>query len=334
MDFIIADKERIEIGYLPKDAEMDLDLSEKTDNREGCNDAQVTVKADFENMVFGNYIFLHGTEYGGRVMDLKRNTASATAVWYVDTWRRMLGQAVIEPPVGMAYLQIVNKDANTVISEVINNRFGKIFAVPKQSSGIIISGKFDRYVSVLDGLTKLLKAHGAKLKIEAAQGVAGQTFCVNVEAVPIADYSEEIEYSQDNRVNLNIRDYRRGINHLICLGKGELTERMVRHLYIQEDGSIGSSRFYNGIDERTEVFEYPNAEDESELLKAGGERLKELANYKKLEMSVRDLELNIGDVVAGRDRVTGIYMKQPIVKKILKMKDGRTSVAYKVKGDD
>lgn len=334
MDFVIADKDRMELGFLPKDAELDLDLSEKTNNKDGCNDAELKVKENFLNVDFGNYIFLDGTEYGGRIMDLKRNTASATAVWYLDTWRRMLGQAVIEPPAGMAYLQVVNKDANTVISDILGGRFGDIFTVPKELSGIPISGQFDRYTTVLDGLTKILKSHRARLRIKSVQGDAGQAFWVQVEAVPVVDYSEEIEYSQDNRVNLNIRDYRRGINHLICLGKGELTERMVRHLYIQKDGSISYSKFYSGIDERTEVFEYPNAEDENELLEAGRERLKELANYKKMEMSVRDLDLDIGDVVAGRDRVTGMYMKKPIVKKVLKVKNGRTSISYKVKGEE
>lgn len=334
MDFVIADKNRMELGYLPNDVEMDLDLSEKTDNREGCNDAELTVKENFRNIDFGNYIFLDGTEYGGRILDLKRNTASATAVWYVDSWRRMLGQAVIEPPDGMAYMEVTNKEANTVISEVILNRFDNIFTVPNEASGIMLSGKFDRYTSVLDGLTKLLKAHDARLKIKAVKGGSGQAFSVQLEAVPIVDYSEEIEYSQDNRVDLSIRDYRRGINHLICLGTGELEERMVRHLYIQNDGSIASAKFYTGIDERTEIFDYPNAEDEDELLEAGKERLKETANYKKLEMSVHDLDLDIGDIVAGRDRVTGTYMKEPIVKKILKIKNGKSSISYKVKGDE
>lgn len=334
MDFIIADKDRMETGELPADAEIDLDLSEKSDNRPGRNDAELTVSAGAAGIDFGSYIFCPDTEYGGRILDLKRSTASSSAVWFVDTWRRMLGQTIIEPPEGEAYLTIPNEDANTVISRLLAGRFGGIFVVPEEVSGIIVSGQFDRYTTLLDGLTKLLAVHDARLKIQAIQGGAGEAFRVQVEAVPIVDYSEEIEYSQDNRVNLSIRDYRRGINHLICLGSGELTERMVHHLYIQEDGSVGSTKFYTGIDERTAKFDYPNAEDETELLKEGEEELLKLASYKKMEMSVQDLDLDIGDIVAGRDRVTGMYMKKPIVNKVLKIKRGKETIDYKVKGDD
>ena len=150
----------------------------------------------------------------------------------------------------------------------------------------------------------------------------------------MTDYSAEIEYSQDNKIDLTIRDNRRGINHLICLGTGELTERMVRHLYVQEDSSIGTEQYYAGLDERTAVYDYPNAEDENELLESGKEELKELASYQKLEMSVQDLDLNIGDIVAGRDRVTGAYLRQPIINKVLKIKNGKESISYKVKGEN
>lgn len=334
MDFIIADKDRMETGVLPADAELDLDLSEKSDNRQGCNDAELTIAAAFSEIDFGSYVFCPGTEYGGRFLDVKRSTDSSVAVWFADTWRRMLGQSIIEPPEGEAYLTVTNEDANIVISELLTGRFGGIFVVPEDLSGIVISGQFDRYTTLLDGLTKLLAAYEARLKIQTIQGDTGEAFHVQIEAVPIEDYSEEIEYSQDNRVNLTIRDNRRGINHLICLGSGELTERMVRHLYVQEDGSAGPVQFYTGIDERTEKFDYPNAEDEEELLESGKEKLLELSSYKKMEMSVQDLDLDIGDIVAGRDRVTGMYMKKPVVNKVLKIKNGKATIDYKVKGDD
>lgn len=333
MDFIMADAERMELGFLPADMELDLDLSKDADNKSGCNDAELTVPTAFTDVGYGSFVFCPGTEYGGRILDLKRSTASTSSVWFLDTWRRMLGQSIIEPPEGAAYLE-VEGDANTIISSLLAGRFGGFFVVPEEVSGIEVSGRFDRYTTLLDGLNKLLAAHEARIKITALQGGPGEAFQVRVEAVPIVDYSEEIEYSQDNRVNLTIRDYRRGINHLICLGSGELTERMVRHLYIQEDGSIGDVQFYTGLDERTAAFDYPNAEDEAELLESGKDELLELTNYKKLEMSVEDLDLEIGDIVAGRDRETGTYLRKQIVNKVLKIKKGKETISYKVKGDD
>ncbi len=331
MEFIIADTECMELGDLPDSATLDLDLSYESDNRDGVNDCELTVEDD--SVSYGYYIFSPGTEYGGRVLDLKRKTSNRTKVWYFDTWRRMLGQSIIEPPAGEAYLT-VSGDANVVLGQLFSGRYGGFFHVPDKLSGIEISGQFDRYTTLLDGCTKLLKEHGAKMKITAIQGGANEAFHVQVEAVPIVDYSEEIEYSQDNRVTITLRDKRRGINHLICLGTGELQERMVRHLYVQEDGSIGSTQYYFGLDERVAVHDYPNAEDEAELLKSGKEKLESLMNYKKLDMSVDDLDLDIGDVVAGRDRESGMYLAKPIINKVFKRKNGRETITYKVKGDD
>lgn len=330
MDYMIADEKRMEICQLSLLAELDIDLSDRTDQKSGKNDGELVVEGD--PIGYGFYIFCPGTEYGGRILDLKRQTSSRSNVWYFDTWRRMLGQSVIEPPDGEAYRK-VEGEANEVLRELLSDHYGGFFVVPQKSSGIEVKGQFDRYTTLLDGVTKLLGAHDAKIKISAIQGGPGEAFYVQVEAVSIMDYSEEIEYSQDNKINLTIRDNRRGINHLICLGKGELTERMVRHLYVQEDGTIGTKQFYTGIDERTAVHDYPNAEDETELLESGKEKLEELKNYKKLEMSVKDLDLDIGDIVAGRDRETGTYLAQPITNKVFKIKNGKESITYKVKGD-
>lgn len=333
MDFIIADADRLEVGLLPADAELDIDLSMDADNKSGCNDMELKVTAKLDFFQYGSYLFCPGTEYGGRVLDLKRSTDSVTNIWYLDTWRRMLGQSIIEPPAGEAYRTVSGIDANAVITELLRGQYDSIFRVPDQPSGIILSGQFDRYVTLLDGLNKLLAEQAAKLKITTVQGSTGEAFSVQIEAVPIIDYSEEIEYSQDNRVNLTIRDYRRGINHLICLGRGELTERMVRHIYIQKDGSIGPEKYYMGLDERTATLDYANAEDEADLLKTGNKELLKLANYKKLEMEVQDMDLDIGDIVAGRDRVTGTYLAKPIINKVLKIKKGKETITYKVKGD-
>lgn len=331
MELIIADEQRMEVAYLSSSATLDLDLSYESDNKDGINDCELTVEDN--SIEYGYYIFCPGTEYGGRVLDLKRRTSSTSKTWYFDTWRRMLGQNIIEPPEGEAYLK-VEGDANTVMKGLFLGRFGDFFTVPDKLSGIDVSGQFDRYTTLLDGVAKLLKAHGAKIKITAIQGGPGEAFYVQVEAVPIVDYSEEIEYSQDNRVTLTIQDNRRGINHLICLGTGELTERMIRHLYVQEDGTIGDTQYYFGLDERVAVHDYPNAEDESELLESGKEKLESLMNFKKLDMTVDDLDLDIGDIVAGRDRETGMYLAKPIINKVLKIKNGKETITYKVKGDD
>lgn len=55
-------------------------------------------------------------------------------------------------------------------------------------------------------------------------------------AVPITDWSDTLEYSQDGHMDFSTRDYRRGNKHLICAGKGDGADRLVVHLYVQKDG--------------------------------------------------------------------------------------------------
>ena len=104
---------------------------------------------------------------------------------------------------------------------------------------------------------------------------------------------------------------RNGVNHLVCLGKGEGVERTVIDLYVQQDGTIGSAPYFTGIKEVTEVYEDTSAEDAAALQEKGIEKLTELMNYTLFEMDVQtlDLDVDIGDIIGGRDYDTGLYAK-------------------------
>ena len=95
---------------------------------------------------------------------------------------------------------------------------------------------------------------------DSQQGDVGSLGHVRLAAVPIVDWSDQLEYGQDNRVDFTTRDNQRGINHLICLGRGELADRLVIHLYLQPDGSIVDTIYYTGVEERTAVFDFSSAE--------------------------------------------------------------------------
>lgn len=149
----------------------------------------MTVTAD-EGIEYGMYIFSPGSEFGGRILDLKRSTASESLVWYFDTWRRMLGQIIIEPPEGQAY-KTVEGDAHAVLAELLTGRYAGLFTVPEEVSGITVSGQLNRYTTLLDGMNKLLESSGARLQIRAVQGDIGEAFRVECIAVSITDYSAE-----------------------------------------------------------------------------------------------------------------------------------------------
>ena len=324
MQFIVCDVEKMELGSLLESVSVDLDIGD-------TNDAEIIAEKGY--LEYGMYIICPGTEYGVLLEEKDSWTSGAEETWKGNTFRGFLKHFIVCPPSREDYLK-VNGDAHDILRQVLGNAFDGMFTIPELPSGIVLNGNFDRYADALTGFTKLLDAKGARLNIEIKQGGSNEPFFVVLSVVPKSNLSAEIEYSQDSKVAVHFAESKRGINHLICLGKGELKDRQVVHLYAQKDGSIAQDKpYYTGLKERTSVYDYKDAESLEELIKGGTERLKKLMNYKKMEMDVQDLEAQIGDTIAGRDYDTGFYLQKPISGKIVKVQDGIISVEYKVEGD-
>lgn len=328
LKFTVADPEGREIGFVKDSDLIDMDLGD-------TNDFEIqfgTGVWEEKKYDWNHRIYIPDTEYGGLLEERKTSTSADMITWSGYTWRGLLGQKIIQPPSGKSHL-IVSGDANTIIKDVIGNRFGSLFVADADESGIKISNyQFDRYCTVLAGLEKMLAAKNARLKIYYVQGTPGTAGgAVHVCAVPVTDWSEELEYSQDGKMDFTTKDFRRGTNHLICTGEGENEERLVLHLYVQKDGSIGDTKYYTGLKEREAVYDFTSA-DMTELKEGGTERLLELMNYKQMEADVSGMDIDIWDIVGGRDRVTGMTLQKPVVGKILKIQDGTVSVEYKLKG--
>lgn len=319
----------METGMVNCSKELDMNVG-------GENDFQLTMATDNAKALgIKHHAFLYSphNECGGVFEKIKRSTAAATMNWLGSTWRGILSKDIIEPPAGLAY-RTVSGDAHTILKSLLASSFGGLFCVPDVLSGITVQYQFQRYCTMLDGISDMLATVGAKMKIQAIPGQDNQLFCVQVSAEKVLDLSEDIEYSQDNKVSLTIEDFRGGINHMICLGSGQLTERKVLHLYVQEDGNVGSTQFYKGILERKAVFEYTNAEDDSSLEESGRKKLKELMNFQKMAIAVNEMDLDIGDIVGGRDHDTGLSLRKPIVKKIIKISGLKETITYKVEGGE
>ena len=92
-------------------------------------------------------------------------------------------------------------------------------------------------------------------------------------------------------------------------------------------------RYYTGLEENEAVYEFSSA-DKEKLEEDGAKRLKELQNYKSIDVNVEGIDLEIGDIVGGYEEITGTRLQKPIVRKIIKTKNGKTTTEYKVKGDD
>lgn len=326
MDFITADKNRLETGFLTSVQKLDIDIGD-------TNDFVIFMDLDDwkrKPYDFGDLFFAPDTEYGGIIEDRNIDTKSNSIDLSGLTFRGLLSQKIIEPPKGKDYLE-VSGEANEVLKNLVGNRFGDLFAVSEKNSGIKVSYQFERYGEMLSEFQKMLTAAGARLSICYKQGEGAGAGKVYMEAVPVKDWSEELEYSRENRISFSVRDCRRGINHLICLGKGELSARQVAHLYLQEDGSVRYDKpFYTGFHERTAVYDGGNADDLTTLRNEGKNELKKLTAYQEMSLSIENINVELGDIVGGKEEVTGMVMKKPIIQKIIRVENNTETFEYKV----
>lgn len=283
---------------------------------------------------FGSYLYIPNTEFGGIVTEIESSTGQNQIFVRGSTWRGMLEKKIIEPKVGEDYRTVSGRVEDAVRELVAECGLDSLFSVPYSEDETEIEFKIDRYCTLLAGLEKMLSSIGYRLDIRYIK--TRWDAYVRLQPVPATDFSDKAEFSQDGKLRFTATENRGGINHLICLGKGELKDRLVKHLYVQKDGSIGNAQYFTGLDERTDIYDYSSAE-EPELTEKGMERIKEIMNSKEFKVDIDDdieTEMQIGDIVGGRDYITGITVRKPIVGKILNIKNGTCKTEYKIEGGD
>lgn len=325
---ILANENLRELGAI-KDANVTVDL-----NGDRTFSVQIARSNWRPELTFSSLIYIMGTEYGGIIGEVLTDTTLDYVELKGLTWRGRLAKKIIQPPTGSDY-KTVSGELHTVMKSLIEPEFDGLIVVSQEDTGVNVSNyQFDRYCTLLDGLTKMLKSKWYRLQLSfrREQGEPGYLF---VEAVPIVDYSNRIELSRDCQLNYTMDDKRDGANHLIVAGKGELQDRNVLHLYVQEDGSIGTQQYYTGLQEVAEVYENTSTETD-ELWSKSEERLQELMNKKTFRMDVAKLglDIGIGDIVGGRDYLTGMYMAKPVENIVYELTNDVESRTYKLEGED
>lgn len=329
MELIITDLNGRQVRML-SNYNADFDLS-------GQKTFEVTLPAAqySDDMTYGCRVFVAGTETGGLIGDIFTDTASDTVSLIGLTWRGLMAKKIIRPPAGADY-KTVSGELNAIIKQVTAGMFGDLIIPTSAGTGKVIRNySFDRYVTVLDGLEKMLKTVGYRLKFTYQAGTPGGAGWVEVGAVPIVDRSGEIELSQDNRLNFTIEDDRTGINHLIVGGTGELRDRVIVDLYVQADGTVSQTPYYKGLQEIAEFYDFPASSDTAELVAAGEKHLAEICSKKTFRMNVErlDLDIDIGDIIGGRDYITGLTVKKALINKVITITSGQQTIDYIVEGE-
>lgn len=273
-------------------------------------------------MVKGHYLYEVGTEWGGMLEDV--NHVGTTVKVGGPTWRGMLARKILSPPSGQAYLTITTMEANQAIATLIGTSFGTLITVSTVNSGITVSGSF-RYTNLLAAIHSMLQQYGARLEI-----VFDGTKVV-LSAVSSVDYTET-ELSQDYNAPLESSvAHGKAYNHVIALGRGELVDREVVELWRLDDGTITSTLQPVGPKDKQFVLDYPNAESLEELTNNATAKLIENAPEESIAINLDEIETDfrLGDVVGGKDKVTGLKISKPITQKILKIDKSGRKINYK-----
>ena len=319
MDLIYANAKGEDVGVL-KDYTFDLAFG--TDE----NDFELTLDVNQHCCDESYLVYVEGTEYGGIIDGVNIQSSDDKLSYKGRTWHGVLASKIISPDSGKAYLT-VSGEANTVLKSLIQ-RMGltDLFTTPNVDSGLVINNyTFDRYVDGYVGIIKMLNSVSGKLKLTFTNGQ------VITSASPIVDYSQDEQFDND-QVELGIEKTYNTVNHLICLGKGELENRQVVHLYVDAKGNISEKQTFTGLQEVTAVYDYPNVESLDELKKNGTNKLQEYATKGKVQMDFtpEDNIYDIGDIIGAREITTGVFATEKITKKIVTINQGMVNINYKV----
>lgn len=320
---ILADSAGSEKGFLAF-RKSDFEVGSKD------NSFEITIpRYEYRKIPEGSMIYIPNTEYGGFYRRLNTNTA----LGYINigglTWRGMMQKKIIEPPAGQDYATD-SGELNAIVKARVEAAFPGLFVGSTEDTGVTASTfQYDRYCNLEAGLTKLLKEYGHRLELSYSQTLKA----VVVAAVPIVDYSQQIELSSDMRTDYTMQSQKDGVNHLICLGKGELKDRAVYHWYADSAGNISTTQTQFDADEIAEIFDYSGGEL-PDLIQSGRDRLVSLMNANKFGMKIdTEMDIGIGDIVGGRDYLSGMIMTAPIASKIVTLENDSEGIDYTLEDD-
>ena len=288
----------------------------------GEDENTITITADADVMPpNGGYAYIDGTEYGGTIDKIKSGTANNTLSGLGRSWHGVLAGKRIVPASGQSHV-VVSGQVATVLQQIVDMvGLDDLFEAPStESDSVAISGyQFERFVDAYTGLKALCLAYGLKLTMRFASNK------VLLGAKAVVDYGSKVD---SDLLDFDITVTSRCTNHLICGGTGENENRAIIHFYADAEGNVSHTQTFFGIDEIVGFYDYSNASEE-QLEEDGKKKLEELQTEGEVQVSVHDdLDIDVGDIVTGRDNRTGMIVSAPITKKIVKVDRGVATYSY------
>lgn len=287
----------------------------------GADEQNFVLECSGAGFTGGEFVYIDGTEYGGVIDQYTQSTVSDVVSYTGRTWHGMLAGKVLVPAAGDDYYT-VSGDANACIRAVLAKvGLSSVLTGRTASAGFNVSYQFDRFCNAYEGLLKMCQSAGAVLMIERHNGI---TELWAEQAATITDEADS------DLMQFTVTRAHRVVNHLVCAGEGELSERVIVDLYADSSGNISQTQTLSGIDEVALYYNYSGA-NEADLISDGTKKLKEYQTKGGAEIGeVGKGDWHVGNVLQVRDNNTGTVVDAIIAKKIVKVERGVITVDYEI----
>lgn len=289
----------------------------------GENNLQLTVDVDSgQRVALGSYVYIDGTEYGG-IVDASESDSEDAVIRYTGrTWHGILAGKVVMPPSGSTHRR-ASGDANRCLLELIGLAgLSGVMTAPSDPSGIDVDYDYPRFCDGYTGARGMLASAGARLTV-SYDSVLGMAV---LSAVPAKTWAAGPD---SNTASVKVRRVRRCVNHLVSLGEGTGTSRIIRHDYADAQGDVSQVQSLFGVDEIAAIYDYTNA-DAERLAESAPQRLRDLQDRGSLKAQLSDGEgYAVGDTVTGIDVTTGDEVTVPVGTVIAVATDDYVTVEYR-----
>lgn len=305
MNLVVTDTAYRNRGFIKR---FKLDMAFGSDE----NDFVLTVPCSTK-IETNSLIYVPGTEWGGIVREpwVIREEGVTYRQYHGQTWHGLMAERVLYPDSGADYLT-VSGDSSTIIQTLIN-RVGLqgIFQAAPSTGIKIPTYKFDHDSTYLyGGLMKMLEKSGYILDI--SRDTTGKTI---VGAIPTPTH---IDNTRTSLMGLTAKKFH-PINHLICLGNGNLKNRIKVDLYADVNGKVSQKQSIFGVDVREQIYDYSQAERD-ELIENGTKHLQDLQILTEASIEIPNgIDYRIGAIVGRKEARTGIEIKAKIDKVIVRL---------------
>lgn len=250
-----------------------------------------------------------------------------------DTWAGVLDCFTLCPPSGAAYYSVSGSMRSCVSSLLSRLGVGWLFTVSSASSTRQVSHTFKgarsstqseagRFMGGWAALWQLAADNGMKVRMRYDAALRK----VSVTVMPRKDWTDA-ESIDAGLAQVKVSTSS-PVNHLVCLGEGELEQRTVLHLYADERGNVSTHQTLTGADEISATYDYASSDD---LAADGAKKLREeweASQEVKVGTSGEGAAFEVGDLIGGTDAKTGIYAEAVVTKKVVRIDGAEVTTTY------